>query len=91
VTGRSDSPTISCMKAAPNAAPAATATDRITVALIPKAAADLEASRGRSGLSKTDVVNRALSLYEFITARIAAGDELVLRAVDGTAQLVRLL
>lgn len=72
-------------------APERQAAERITVALVPKAAADLEASRARSGLSKTDVVNRALSLHEFITGRIAAGDELVLRAGDGTAQLVHLI
>jgi len=71
--------------------PAPAPAGRITVALVPRAAADLEASRERSGLSKTDVVNRALSLHEFITARIAAGDDLVLHAEDGTARLVRLL
>ena len=66
------------------------AADRITVGLIPKAAGGLAALRERTDLSKTDLVNRAISLYEFIDAQIAGGRELVLRDADGTMQLVKL-
>jgi hypothetical protein len=52
---------------------------RITVALVPKAAEDLQRTIERTGLSKTDIANRALSLYEYIDARLAAGDELLIR------------
>lgn len=66
--------------------------ERITVPLIAKAAADLRRSQGRSGLSRTDLVNRALSLYEFVDSRMAAGDEIILRSrTTGGLDLVRLL
>jgi hypothetical protein len=53
--------------------------DRITVALVPKAAGDLRRTVGRTGLSKTDVVNRAVSLYEYLDARLSRGDEILVR------------
>jgi hypothetical protein len=36
---------------------------------------------------KTDVVNRAISLYEFIDGEIAAGREILVRDGDTTAML----
>jgi hypothetical protein len=68
------------------------ATDRITVALIEQARLDLAELRKRTGLSITDIVNRAISLYEFIDAQIKSGNDLLVR--DGETketQLVRLL
>lgn len=66
--------------------------ERITVALIAKAAEDLRRTQNRTGLSKTDIVNRAISLYEFIDDQLASGSELLLRRGDtGETQLVRLL
>jgi hypothetical protein len=66
--------------------------DRITVALIPRAVAELQRLQDRTGMSKTDLVNRAISLYEFITEQIAAGQDLLLRDKKaGETQLVRLL
>jgi hypothetical protein len=53
--------------------------ERITVALIPKAAADLQSLQERSGLSKTDLVNRGISLYEFIDAQLREGKEVLIR------------
>lgn len=65
---------------------------RITVALIPKAAGDLARLQGRTNLSKTDAINRAISLYEFIEAQIRAGRDLLVRdQATGETQLVRLL
>jgi hypothetical protein len=46
---------------------------RITVALVSKAAADLTATHERSKLSKTDIVNRAISLYEFLDKELGSG------------------
>lgn len=65
---------------------------RVTVGLIPQAAEDLAALRARSGLSRTDIVNRAISLYQFVEAEIAAGRRLAVYDpdTDGT-QLVKLL
>lgn len=53
--------------------------ERITVALIPKAAGDLQHLQDETGLSKTDIVNRAISLYQFIQASTEAGREVLIR------------
>jgi hypothetical protein len=52
--------------------------ERITVALIPKAAADLKKLTDRTGLSKTDITNRAITAYEFIEAQTRAGKEVII-------------
>lgn len=52
--------------------------ERITVALIPKAAADLQKLLDRTGLSKTDITNRAITAYEYIEAQIGAGKEVII-------------
>ncbi len=66
--------------------------DRITVALIPKAGEDLLRLQERTSLSKTDIVNRAISLYEFIESQLQAGRDLIVRDREtGETQLVRLL
>jgi hypothetical protein len=49
------------------------------VALVPKAASDLRQTVERTGLSKTDIVNRALSLYEYLDARLSRGAEILIR------------
>ena len=64
--------------------------ERVTVALINKAADDLRRTTERSGLSKTDVINRAISLYEYIDRRLAADDQLILRSkATGELELIR--
>jgi hypothetical protein len=66
--------------------------ERITVALIPDAADNLQQLVTSTGLSKTDVVNRAISLYCFIEAHRRAGDDLLIRdGTTGETQLVKLL
>ena len=68
------------------------AADRITVALIPKASEDLQRLQDRTGLSKTDLANRAISLYEFIESQLQAGRELLVRDPEtGESQMIRLL
>ena len=54
-------------------------TERITVALIPKAGEDLQRLQERTALSKTDITNRAITLYEFIDAQVRAGSQLLIR------------
>ena len=67
-------------------------TDRITVALIPKAGAGLERLQDSTSLSKTDVVNRAITLYEFIDAQRRAGRGLYVRdSRTGAVQSVLIL
>ena len=53
--------------------------DRITVSLIPKAGDDLQRLQDRTSLSKTDLVNRAITLYEFIDAQRREGRDLLVR------------
>jgi hypothetical protein len=66
--------------------------DRITVALISQAADDLQTLQERTGLSKTDIVNRAITLYEFIDAQLRTGQDLLIRdKATGETQLVRFL
>src|SRR5215472_11469372 len=66
--------------------------DRITVALIPKASEDLQRLQDRTSLSKTDIANRAITLYEFIDAQMRAGRDILIRDNEaGETQVVRLL
>ncbi len=63
--------------------------ERITVALIPKAGSDLQHLQDKTGLSKTDLVNRAISLYEFIDERTRAEREVLIRdKATGETQVV---
>ena len=57
----------------------AAAADRITVALIPKASDDLQRLQDRTGLSKTDIVNRAIAAYEFFESKLRDGNDLLVR------------
>lgn len=53
--------------------------ERITVALIPKVAEELQRLQDRTNLSKTDLTNRAITLYEYINAQQSAGREVLIR------------
>jgi uncharacterized protein (DUF342 family) len=69
-----------------------TVVDRITVALIPKASEDLQRLQDRTSLSKTDIANRAITLYEFIDAQMRANRDILIRDNEtGETQVVRLL
>ena len=66
--------------------------ERITVALIPQSADDLQHLQDKTSLSKTDLVNRAITLYEFIDSQLRGGQDLILRdRKTGETQLVRFL
>lgn len=84
------SPADSANPNSPSSSWPAAAGDPITVVLVAKAAADLQTTQERSHLSRTDIVNRALSLYEFFDAELQAGAELILRR-DGREYLVELM
>lgn len=89
----SESPTSPADSANPNSPSSSRPTtvgDPITVVLVAKAAADLQITQERSHLSTTDIVNRALSLYEFVDAELKAGAELIIRR-DGQDYLVKLM
>jgi hypothetical protein len=66
--------------------------ERITVALTPRASESLQQLQDRTGQGKTDIVNRAITLYEFVEAQLSAGHELIVRNhVTGETQLIRFL
>lgn len=64
--------------------------DRVNVALIEQAAQAIAKLQERTGLKKVDIVNRALSIYEFIDAELRAGNELVIKGPQGTEQVLKI-
>lgn len=64
---------------------------RITVNLIPKADDALTWLAEHTGMNRTDVINRALQLYQFTEERAAEGDKLTLLKPDGQLDTVRIL
>jgi hypothetical protein len=66
--------------------------ERITVNLIPKVGEELQRLQDRTGLSKTDLANRAITLYEFIEAHLQDGHDVLIRdSKTGEVQNVMLL
>lgn len=63
----------------PEAADRPQVADRITVALIPDVSEDLQRLQDWTKLSKTDITNRAITLYEFIEAQLRAGNDILIR------------
>ena len=64
---------------------------KVTVNLIPKAWAAAGDAAERLGLTRTDVINRALQAYAFLEEQIAAGAEVLVRQPDGTVRQVMFL
>jgi hypothetical protein len=65
--------------------------NRIVVTLIPQANDNLRQLQVRTSLSRTDLVNRAISLYEFFDAQLRADQEMMLRdSTTGRTKLVRI-
>jgi uncharacterized protein (DUF342 family) len=66
--------------------------ERITVALVPKVAEELQRLQKRTSLSKTDLTNRAITLYEFIDGQLSEGREILIRDKEtGETQSVMIL
>jgi hypothetical protein len=66
--------------------------ESLTVILIPKAGDDLQRLQERTELSRTDLANRAIILYEFFDAQLRAGQQLIARDIaTGQTRLVQLL
>jgi hypothetical protein len=66
--------------------------DRITVTLIPKATQALRLLQDRTSLSKTDLTNRAITLYEFCDDQLRSGHDIIARnPATGETQLVKLI
>lgn len=64
---------------------------RFSVALIPAAQQALRGLVARTGLSKTDVINRSLQVYGYLEDRKAEGYEVLLRKNDGTVERLQIM
>jgi len=53
--------------------------NRITVGIIPKVWAELQRLMADTKFNRTDVVNRAISVYAMVDANVRDGNELVFR------------
>ena len=64
---------------------------KVTVNLIPKAWEAANLGAGMLGMSRTDVINRAVQAYVFLEQTRAAGSEIFVRAPDGSITQVQFL
>lgn len=64
---------------------------KVTVNLIPKAWEAANSTAALLGLSRTDVINRALQAHAFLEAEIAGGAEVLVRSSDGSIEQVKFL
>ena len=65
--------------------------ENVHLPLVDRAATDLAKACQRSQLSPTDIVNRAITLYEFLDEERASGAEVLLRRPDGSTVSVQLM
>jgi hypothetical protein len=66
--------------------------EHLSVILIPTVAGDLRRLQRRTRLSTTDLMNRAITSYEFLEAQLRAGRDLIVRDNGtGETRLVRFL
>lgn len=64
--------------------------ERINAGLIRESAEALARIKDRTELSKTDIINRAIPVYEFIDAEMRKGNQIIVRDLEGRDQLVKL-
>ena len=65
---------------------------KVTVNLIPKAWDAANETSAWTGLTRTDVINRALQAYAWMERETARGGEILIRSKDGvTERLVQFL
>jgi hypothetical protein len=65
--------------------------ERITVSLIPRTTTALAELSSVTGMSKTDLVNRAVQLLHFVHEVESGGEHLLIRRADGEVERVHLL
>lgn len=65
--------------------------NRISVSLIPDAERVVEDGSQGTGMSKNDVINRAILVYALLENQRKNGHELMFRAPDGTLERVHIV
>ncbi|MGI5402247.1 hypothetical protein ACQEVG_22945 [Streptomyces sp. CA-135486] len=71
--------------------PQTTASERYSVTLVPPAVKAIAELTERSGLSKTDVINRAVQIYAYLEAQKDEGRDLLLRGSDGSLERLHIV
>ncbi|MFH9953305.1 hypothetical protein ACH4OX_03680 [Streptomyces roseolus] len=69
----------------------ATESERYSVTFVPPAVEAIQALTELSGLSKTDVINRAVQVYAFLASEMAEGRQVLLRNEDGSLERVHIV
>lgn len=64
---------------------------RMSISLLDDVANDLNTLQERTGLSKVDVINRAITIYRFIDAQLRDGKALLVQEEDGSTSYVHLV
>ncbi|MER6915001.1 hypothetical protein ABT354_25270 [Streptomyces sp. NPDC000594] len=65
--------------------------ERYSVTLVPPAVKAITEVMDGTGLSKADVINRAVQVYAYLEARKADGMDVLLRNADGTAERLHIV
>lgn len=62
--------------------------DRITIGLTKRSAIELAEMHDETGMSKTDIVNRAIGLYRFVTEKSDEGWSLLVQNADASERFL---
>ncbi|MBD0707111.1 MULTISPECIES: hypothetical protein [unclassified Streptomyces] len=65
--------------------------ERFSVTFVPPSVQSIQALTELSGLSKTDVINRAVQIYAFLAGEMADGRQVLLRNEDGSLERVHIV
>jgi hypothetical protein len=71
--------------------PQHSAAERYSVTLVPPAVEAIAELTERTGLSKADVINRAVQIYAYIDTQTRGGADLLLRQPDGTPEKLHIV
>ncbi|NJP52885.1 hypothetical protein HCJ93_23160 [Streptomyces sp. SBST2-5] len=65
--------------------------ERYSVTLVPPAVDAISKLVDATGLTKTDVINRAVQIYAFLEERMAKGNDVMLRSPSGDYERVHIV
>ncbi|WP_141205805.1 hypothetical protein [Streptomyces griseorubiginosus] len=67
------------------------AAERYSVTFVPPAVQAIAELTESTGLSKADVINRAVQIYAYLDAQTRGGADLLLREPDGTPEKLHII
>jgi hypothetical protein len=71
--------------------PRSTANERYSVTLVPPAVEAIAELTASTGLSKADVINRAVQIYAYLDAQTQGGADLLLRPPGGAPEKLHII